>query len=37
MLNNYQSITNVDKEEEKNHCGLNIEIKPNNTLKLFVA
>ncbi|KTD76583.1 D-alanyl-D-alanine carboxypeptidase/D-alanyl-D-alanine-endopeptidase [Legionella waltersii] len=28
-------LRTVDKEEEKNHCGLNIEIKPNNTLRLF--
>jgi D-alanyl-D-alanine carboxypeptidase/D-alanyl-D-alanine-endopeptidase (penicillin-binding protein 4) len=28
-------LRTVSKEEEKNHCSLNIEIKPNNTLRLF--
>lgn len=36
---NYLSLINeivtVDKEEEKNHCNFNIEIKPNNTLRLY--
>ncbi len=28
-------VITVDKEEQKNHCALNIEIEPNNTLHLF--
>jgi serine-type D-Ala-D-Ala carboxypeptidase/endopeptidase (penicillin-binding protein 4) len=28
-------ITTVSKEEEKNHCSLHVEIKENNTLRLF--
>lgn len=28
-------VTTVSKDEEKNHCNFNIEIKPNNTLRLY--
>ena len=28
-------VRSVNKDTAKNHCGLNIEIKPNNTLRLF--
>ncbi len=28
-------VISVDKEDEKNHCSFNIEIKPHNTLKLY--
>ncbi len=28
-------VITVSKEEEKKHCSLNIEIKPNNTLRLY--
>lgn len=28
-------VVTVSKEQEKNHCNFNIEIRPNNTLKLF--
>lgn len=28
-------VITVSKEEEKQHCSLNIEIKPNNTLRLY--
>lgn len=28
-------ITTVSKDEEKNHCSLNLEIKPNNTIRLY--
>lgn len=28
-------LTTVSPEEAKNHCNLNIEIKPNNTLRLY--
>ncbi|MCH9756508.1 MAG: D-alanyl-D-alanine carboxypeptidase/D-alanyl-D-alanine-endopeptidase [Gammaproteobacteria bacterium] len=28
-------VTTVDKSKAKNHCSLNIEMKPNNTLRLF--
>jgi D-alanyl-D-alanine carboxypeptidase/D-alanyl-D-alanine-endopeptidase (penicillin-binding protein 4) len=28
-------LITVSKEEEKNHCGLHVEVKENNTLRLF--
>ncbi|CAM2761174.1 D-Ala-D-Ala carboxypeptidase [Legionella steigerwaltii] len=28
-------VVTVSKEEEKNHCSLNLEIKPNNTMRLY--
>ncbi len=28
-------VVTVNKDEEKNHCSLNVEIKENNTLRLF--
>lgn len=28
-------VTTVSKSEEKGHCSLNLEIKPDNTIRLF--
>ncbi len=35
QLTMINEVITVSKEEEKNHCTLNVEIKPNNTLRLY--
>lgn len=34
-LNLINEVTTVSKDEEKGHCSLNLEIKPENTIRLF--